>query len=69
MLTELYGLTDREAELAPLLVQGQPLGRVAYQLNIAEGTARLHLERIMQKTDTHRQVDLARLILASCPVV
>src|SRR5262249_12680497 len=46
LLTQLYGLTSKEAEIANKLCQGKPIEEIAEELNIAYETARTHLRRI-----------------------
>lgn len=64
-LRELYGLTEREAQIALLLASGETVGDAATTLGIAEKTARVHLQGLFRKSGTRRQVDLIRLLLAS----
>lgn len=61
-LSQFYGMTPAEARLAALIVGGQPLQDAAMQLGISQNTARTHMKRIYAKTDTHRQVELVRLL-------
>jgi len=63
-LRRLYDLTPSEAGLASLLVQGMSLKEAAAELNVTENTARTHLKRIFDKTDTHRQGELVGLLLS-----
>jgi DNA-binding CsgD family transcriptional regulator len=37
---------------------------IAAALGISESTVRTHLKRLFEKTSTHRQVDLVKLIAA-----
>ncbi len=64
-LESLYLLTPAEARLADLLADGLDLKECSETLNISVHTARTHLKRIFDKTDTHRQSSLVRLILGS----
>jgi len=63
-LCALYGLTAAEARLAAALAAGQSLQDYATGSGIARCTARWQLQQVLAKTDTHRQSDLVRLILA-----
>jgi DNA-binding CsgD family transcriptional regulator len=63
-LCALYGLTAAEARLAAALAAGQGLRDYATGSGIALCTARWQLQQVLAKTDTHRQSDLVRLILA-----
>lgn len=67
MLVRLYGLTPAEAAVAARIAAGVPIKRVAGELEIATNTARLHLQRVMNKTGAHRQGELVRLLLAAIP--
>jgi len=61
-LCELFRLTPAEARLAGLIANGRSLMVAATELHITKNTARTHMKRIYAKTETHRQVDLVRLI-------
>jgi len=61
----LYGLTGAESRLACALATGRDLGDAARALHITPESARTYLKRIFVKTDTRRQAELVRLILAS----
>jgi DNA-binding CsgD family transcriptional regulator len=63
ILRRLYGLTPREAALAVLLMNGVDLHDAAGQLDVSMNTARTHLRLVFEKTDTHRQSELVRLLL------
>jgi DNA-binding CsgD family transcriptional regulator len=63
LLAQLYRLTPCEAGLARHLLQGEGLGQAARALSISRNTARTHLKRIFQKTQTKRQADLLHLML------
>jgi DNA-binding CsgD family transcriptional regulator/PAS domain-containing protein len=61
-LQALFGLTPAEAEVAVALAAGEGLPAVAERLGIARPTARTHADRILAKTGTGRQAELARLL-------
>jgi len=63
LLKQLYGLSAREAALARLIIQGIDLHQAADRLGVTMNTARTHLRLIFEKTDTHRQAELIRLLL------
>ncbi|MEO8726679.1 MAG: hypothetical protein ABI383_11235 [Acidobacteriaceae bacterium] len=63
VLRALYGLSPSECRLTDLLVAGQEISKAAEQLRMSVQTARFHLKAIFQKTATHRQADLVRLVL------
>jgi DNA-binding CsgD family transcriptional regulator len=60
-------LTQAEARLAASLTGGATLQEAASLLGITVQTARSRLKVIFNKTDTHRQSDLVRLVLSSAP--
>lgn len=62
-LVALYRLTPSEARLAAALASGKTLLEIATEFGIRRSTARLHLERVLHKTGTHRQSELVRLVL------
>ncbi len=62
-LIRLYGLTAREAALAARLATEMNLDRAADELGISRNTVRLHLQRVFDKTETHTQAELLRLML------
>jgi DNA-binding CsgD family transcriptional regulator len=61
-LCEFYHMTPAEARLTALIVSGRSLVAAATELHITKNTARTHMKRIYVKTETHRQVDLVRLL-------
>ena len=67
-LREMFGLTDAEARLADRLAAGDDVRAAASTLGITYGTARTRLAEIFQKTNTHRQGELVRLLLAIAAV-
>jgi len=60
-----FGLTEAEARLASLLAAGEDLRAAATKLGITYGTARVRLAEIFQKTETRRQGELIKLLLAT----
>ncbi|WP_232280898.1 helix-turn-helix transcriptional regulator [Novosphingobium nitrogenifigens] len=64
-IAQLFGLTATEALLAASLAGGASVSEFAETRGIAEGTARLHLKRILAKTGTSRQSELVRRICLS----
>jgi DNA-binding CsgD family transcriptional regulator/PAS domain-containing protein len=65
VLQRLYGLTPAEAGLASALGAGKSLQEYADEAQVTSETARWRLKQILAKTDTHRQAELVRLLLAS----
>jgi DNA-binding CsgD family transcriptional regulator len=67
VLIRLFRFTRAEAALAIRVVTGMNLKQAADDLAITINTARLHLQRVLNKTGTHRQSDLVRLLLMATP--
>jgi DNA-binding CsgD family transcriptional regulator len=65
VLARVYDLTAAESRLAEQLMHGESLVHAAERLGVSHNTARTHLQRIYQKTETTHQGDLVRLLLAS----
>lgn len=63
LLRQLYRLTPAESAVVLQLLQGNRLETSAQALGISLNTARTHLKRALNKTDTRRQADLIRLLL------
>ncbi|MGD9510866.1 MAG: helix-turn-helix transcriptional regulator [Geminicoccaceae bacterium] len=59
-----YGLTAAEARVAAALLKHERLADVAASLGVSVHTVRTLLQRAFDKTDTHRQAELVRLMLA-----
>jgi DNA-binding CsgD family transcriptional regulator len=64
-LALLFGLTLTEATLAASLATGASVSEFATARGVAEGTARLHLKRVLAKTGASRQSELVRRICQS----
>lgn len=62
LLRDQYGLTRSEATLVISLLSGATLLSSALRQDIAVPTARTHLAHVFQKTDTHSQSELMRLL-------
>jgi DNA-binding CsgD family transcriptional regulator/PAS domain-containing protein len=67
LLRRLFGFTVGEAEVAVRLTGGASLGDIADELSVSYQTVRTHLQHIFDKTDTHRQAELVRLLLTVGP--
>lgn len=65
MQRALFGLTDRETQVADLLLGGHSPESLAAVLDISRNTARVHLRSLFRKTDTNRQSELVRILLAA----
>ena len=61
-MSTLFMLTAAEARLATALCGGTALDSYAQQCGISINTARAQLRAVLQKTGTHRQADLVRLL-------
>ena len=62
-LQQRFGLTAAEAAFAGEIVAGAGIQAAADRLRISRSTGRTHLARIFEKTGTHRQAELVRLML------
>jgi len=62
VLCVLYGLTCTEAKLAISLARGESLDDYCHANSVTANTARTHLKRVLAKTGTHRQAQLAGLL-------
>ncbi len=67
-LQRLYRLTKTEAEVALRVLDGKGLVPIAEELAMSLPTVRTHLQHVFDKTDTHRQAELVRLLLRSARV-
>lgn len=65
LLQDLFGLTAAEARLAGQLLEGWDLKTAASRAQVSFNTARTHLAHIFQKTETGRQSELIRVLMAS----
>lgn len=63
-LRELYGLTLAETRTALALLDTIRLQDVADRFGVSLSAVRIHLQRTFEKTGTHRQAELVRLLLA-----
>ncbi len=62
-LTKLFGLTPAEARLATKFCDGHSIKGCSESLGVSIETARWTMKRVMEKTSTHSQVELARLLI------
>jgi DNA-binding CsgD family transcriptional regulator len=60
---ELLGFSERETQVADLLLSGHSLESLAQVLGVSHNTVRNHLQSIFRKTRTNRQSDLIRFLL------
>lgn len=63
LLVCLYRLTPAEAKVAACTLRCEGLQHIAEELQVTLSTVRIHLQRVFDKTDTHRQAELVRLLL------
>ncbi|RQR79213.1 LuxR family transcriptional regulator [Burkholderia sp. Bp9012] len=64
-LQELFGFTPTESAIAADLGMGLSLNEIAQRKGIGMGTVRFHLKRILAKTGTNRQAEVAVLVARS----
>jgi DNA-binding CsgD family transcriptional regulator len=60
-----FGLTSAESALAVEILKGDGRIAAARRCGITCGTAKTHLSSIFEKTGTHRQAELVRVLLAA----
>lgn len=63
VLRQLFGLTRSEADVAVRVMLGESPRQIAETLSVSFNTVRTHLSHVYDKTDTHRQSDLVRLLV------
>jgi DNA-binding CsgD family transcriptional regulator/PAS domain-containing protein len=61
-LRALFGFTAAEAKIAIELLTGCDLAAIAERKSLSVNTVRVHVARIMAKTETNRQAELVRLL-------
>jgi DNA-binding CsgD family transcriptional regulator len=62
MLSETFGLTRAEADVATGIASGRTLAKIAAERGVKVGTARAHLKTVFSKTHTRGQADLTRVL-------
>lgn len=62
-LRGVYGLTEREANVAALLAEGLDIDSIAVRLAIRRNTVRSYLKDTLQKTGATRQAELVALVV------
>lgn len=60
---ERHGLTRAEARIVESIVEGLSVAEHAEAHGISVNTARVHMQRALEKTGAARQTDLVRLVL------
>lgn len=64
LVLQAYGLTDREAQIAQLILRGLSTGEIADDLSIASLTVQQHLKAVFDKTGVHSRRELVARIFA-----
>ncbi|MDO9708627.1 helix-turn-helix transcriptional regulator [Paracraurococcus lichenis] len=67
LLRDAFGLTRAEAEVAAHAALGEDAVTIAAALGITQGTARLHLHRVFEKTGVRRQAELCAVLARLAP--
>ncbi|AGB26793.1 response regulator (plasmid) [Mycobacterium sp. JS623] len=67
LLAQLFSLTRAESQIASGIARGAPPKQLAEEMSVSLVTVRTHLQHVFDKTDTHRQADLARLLTNLLP--
>lgn len=63
-VARLYKLTGSEVRVLHAIVDTGGVPEIAVALGVSEATVRTHLKRLFDKTSTHRQVELVKLVAA-----
>jgi DNA-binding CsgD family transcriptional regulator len=61
-LAQAFGLTQAEARVASLLVEGRSVSSIAEKLSVTPNTVRMQLKAVFAKTNTRRQGELIALL-------
>jgi len=61
------GLTEREEEILQLIAQGQSNKMIARQLDISEGTVKVHVKHLLKKLNLRSRIEAALWILKQLP--
>jgi DNA-binding CsgD family transcriptional regulator len=67
LLAQLFSMTQAEAQIALGILRGDPPKQLAEQMSVSLATVRTHLQHVFDKTDTHRQADLVRILTNLLP--
>ena len=60
-----YGLTEREAEVVALFVQGRSMGYIAEKVCVSENTIKTHVRHVYPKCGIHNKQELIDLVEGS----
>jgi DNA-binding CsgD family transcriptional regulator len=63
-VARLYQLTGSEVRVLQAIVETGGIADIATALRVSESTVRTHLKQLFEKTATHRQVELVKLLAA-----
>lgn len=63
LLTSVFALTPAECRVASLLIAGYSIKEIAQKNQVKPDTVKKRMQAIYEKTATHRQSDLVRLLL------
>ncbi len=63
LIRRLFGLTNAQADVALRVMRGDGLKPISEELALSMATVKTHLQHVFEKTDTHRQAELVRLLL------
>ncbi|MGL4959624.1 MAG: LuxR C-terminal-related transcriptional regulator [Inquilinus sp.] len=63
--TGIFGLTERQAEVAEGIAHGKPNKVIAYELNLSESTIKVHIRGIMRKLQARNRTEVAFKLHAS----
>ena len=63
IVTALFDLSPAEARVARAIAEGRSIEECAGDFGVSTETIRVQIKRAMNKTGTHRQIDLARLLI------
>ncbi len=67
LIRRLFGLTNAEAEVALRVTRGDGLKPISEDMALSIATVKTHMHHVFDKTDTHRQAELVRLLLTIIP--
>lgn len=67
VMRRIFGMTNAEAAVAARILDGVGLKYISEELSLSLATVKTHLQHVFDKTETHRQAELVRLLLAVIP--
>lgn len=67
LMESIFGMTHAESEIAVRVVNGDGLKPISEELHLSLSTVKTHLQHVFDKTRTHRQAELVRLLLSMTP--